>query len=85
MQFSTWDNGNDRYDGNCATEWGGFGGFWYNACFYPKPNAQYQPEEAPVEVPVTQYMLWYYFNDKPGINGRWLPLKSMSWMLREAV
>jgi len=85
MQFSTWDDDNDRYDGNCAIEWGGFGGFWYNACFYPNPNGQYKPEKAPIKTPVTQYMLWYYFDNKPGIKHRWLPLKSMSWMLREAV
>ena len=37
MKFSTVDNDNDQYNGNCASS---YGGWWYNVCYHITPNSQ---------------------------------------------
>lgn len=39
MQFSTWDNDNDKFDGNCAEQDGS--GWWMNKCHAGHLNGQY--------------------------------------------
>ena len=42
MQFSTYDRDHDTsFADNCATAYGGGGGFWYNSCSWIKPNGAY--------------------------------------------
>ena len=41
MEFSTHDNDNDRYRGNCARDWGT--GWWHNYCY--RINLNRQPPE----------------------------------------
>ena len=38
MKFSTFDNDNDRYGGNCAVDW--YGGWWYKDCYHININRQ---------------------------------------------
>ena len=42
MRFSTKDQDNDEYDGNCATQYHGGGGWWYNACTFINLNGAYK-------------------------------------------
>ena len=39
MQFSTWDNDNDKFDGNCAEQDGS--GWWMNKCHAGHLNGNY--------------------------------------------
>ena len=48
MKFSTYDNDNDRWKGNCAMKVGnatGNGGWWYSNCWYINLNSQYNPAQ----------------------------------------
>ena len=42
MKFSTPDQDNDNYGGNCAQAYKG--SFWYNACYYCNPNGEYNSQ-----------------------------------------
>lgn len=41
MKFSTYDNDNDRYHGNCAKS--DIGAWWYNLCYDTNLNGHYYP------------------------------------------
>ena len=44
MKFSTYDNENDRHPSvNCATQYDGNGGWWYNRCWRINLNLKYNP------------------------------------------
>ena len=38
MKFTTKDQDNDNYSGNCANYYGGGGGWWFNSCFRSNLN-----------------------------------------------
>ena len=42
-KFTTYDNDNDDYGGNCAD--GGDGGWWHNQCWHINANLKYNPAE----------------------------------------
>jgi len=58
MRFTTTDQDNDTYGGNCATEYGGAGGWWFNYCRTSTLNGEYQ-HSSKSDV---KYMYWDSFN-----------------------
>ena len=52
--FSTFDRDNDVFAGNCASQYGDSGGWWYGQCSYTKPTARYG-KKGDTHVP---YMWW---------------------------
>ena len=78
MQFTTYDVDNDQYSGNCATDWGGNAGNWYNQCLRQNMNGVYGADGNSGG----GFMWWLYFDTS--ISSR-MALKSMRWMIREVV
>ena len=76
MQFSTFDVDNDRYRGNCATTLGN-GGNWFNSCASQNLNGVYGADGNTGG----KFMSWRDF-DTGKYNSA---LKTMRWMMREAV
>lgn len=59
-KFSTFDNDNDQYNGNCADRY--HGGFWYNSCAAANLNGRFYPCGAWFSV--SDGMFWFpYAND----------------------
>ena len=58
-KFTTFDSDNDNYRDNCAAEFGGDGGWWYNACSHVFLNAQYKFTKTKGEI------CWYYPTVQP--------------------
>ena len=54
--FSTLDNDNDNWTGDCSSYGTGTGGFWFTSCGGFQPNAYYYNTES---VPADHGMLWY--------------------------
>ena len=77
MQFTTYDVDNDQYSGNCATDWGGNAGNWYNQCLRQNMNGVYGADGEGGR----QFMHWYKFDMRITLKA----LKSMKWMIREVV
>ena len=44
QKFSTYDEDNDKYSGNCAAGWSSRGGWWYDKCGNFMPNGLWYPE-----------------------------------------
>ena len=82
MQFSTYEVDNDESISNCATDYRGNGGNWYNACLRQNLNGLY----GSIVDEGAEFMSWQKFDDV-SMNGAntYKALKSMKWMLREMV
>ena len=79
MQFSTLDSDNDNGSGDCANEFGGFGGWWHNACFNVMLNGKNYGENTSV----TKYqgIIWSGFNTGTK-NANDASLKSVTMAIR---
>ena len=76
MQFGTPGVDNDLWvDGNCATDWGGNAGNWYNDCVFMNLNGEYSK----VATESWKYMYWSTFDNTA------MALRKMRWMVREVV
>ncbi|XP_063416902.1 SE-cephalotoxin-like isoform X1 [Mytilus trossulus] len=68
MMFTTKDNDNDRFSGNCATAYKG--GWWYNDCYHCNLNGQFGEKGGPG-------ISWYYWKKQLG------SLKTSTMMIRK--
>ncbi|XP_062281283.1 fibrinogen-like protein 1 [Scomber scombrus] len=73
IQFSTYDQDNDNYNGNCAQE--DKGGWWFNKCHSANLNGLYYPDGHYSAV-TDNGVVWYTW------RGWWYSLKTSVMMLR---
>ncbi|XP_040904314.1 fibrinogen-like protein 1 [Toxotes jaculatrix] len=73
MKFSTYDQDNDNYEGNCAKE--DKGGWWFNKCHSAHLNGQYYPSGHYSAV-TDDGVVWYTW------RGWWYSLKTSIMKLR---
>ena len=59
MKFSTFDYDNDNWSDNCATKYGGGGGWWYNLCGNVFLNGRYNFTKSNGEI------VWYDNTNQP--------------------
>ena len=85
MNFTTFDNDNDKFfiktpngntEMNCAVEFGGGGGNWWNRCGKQNMNGKYGGKNNSG----LEYMYWRNFDN----NNEEMALKSMTLMFRQA-
>ena len=76
MAFSTFDEDNDVWRGNCATDRGG-GGNWWKECGRQNINGKYGNKGDSG----AEFMFWLNFD---GYN-RFMPLKNMTLIFRQVV
>lgn len=72
MMFSTKDNDNDRFKGNCAASRGN--GWWFNACHHSNLNGIYYKKETSTSAGMT----WYAWENA----NKWVSLKSSKMMIK---
>lgn len=68
--FTTWDQDNDRWSGNCAVD--RHGGWWYNYCAYANLNGKYVGSA----LSAWKYPVWYHWKNKK------VALKGTEMMIR---
>ncbi|KAK2849528.1 hypothetical protein Q5P01_009362 [Channa striata] len=73
IQFSTYDQDNDNYQGNCAQE--DKGGWWFNKCHSAHLNGLYYPNGY-YSAPTDNGIVWYTW------RGWWYSLKTSIMKLR---
>ncbi|XP_037636969.1 fibrinogen-like protein 1 [Sebastes umbrosus] len=73
MKFSTYDQDNDNYKGNCAQE--DKGGWWFNKCHSAHLNGMYYPN-GPYNALTDDGVVWYPW------RGWWYSLKTTVMKLR---
>ncbi|KAM4586113.1 fibrinogen-like protein 1 [Fundulus diaphanus] len=73
MKFSTYDQDNDNYRGNCAQE--DKGGWWFNKCHSANLNGMYYPN-GHYSASTDDGMVWYPW------RGWWYSLKTSTMKLR---
>ncbi|KAM4621405.1 fibrinogen-like protein 1 [Polymixia lowei] len=73
MRFSTYDQDNDNYNGNCAQE--DKGGWWFNRCHSANLNGLYYPR-GHYSATTDDGVVWYTW------RGWWYSLKTTVMMLR---
>lgn len=74
MNFSTFDNDNDRYERNCAKE--DKSGWWFNRCHSANLNGVYY--QGPYSAVTDNGVVWYTW------HGWWYSLKSVVMKIRPA-
>lgn len=72
MMFSTKDNDNDRYEGNCAATDGN--GWWFKKCHNSNLNGIYYKKE----ISTAAGMTWYNWKNA----SKWVSLKSSKMMIK---
>lgn len=70
MTFSTPDQDNDGYSGNCANYYRS--GWWFDSCYYANPNGQYTDSEKNG----TKYIVWHHWENS------YMSLKAIQLMIR---
>lgn len=72
MMFSTKDNDNDKWGGNCAASYGN--GWWFNACLFSNLNGIYFKKQTATQAG----MIWYHWEN----GNKWESLKSSKIMIK---
>ena len=70
MKFTTLDIDNDRSPKNCASQYGGQGGWWYDYCFFTNLNGIYRFSET---IEGWDGIVWYTWRMKRPL--KWTEMK----------